>query len=355
VKIGIVSVWWNRGQATVARHLRSIFHQLGHETFVLARPSRGFPGQTGFISSTDVWDQRNITHASDFFVPNKEYVKWAKRAKLEVIFFDMNFQFEPIAKLRSMGIKTIGRFVWERFKPEHVEEAKEAFSVIYSLTLCEQARYARLGIQSPYVQWGCHPELVAFKSRKFEDGIYFFFPAGYQGPRKPLKCVVQAFKKARNPNLKLIIKAQGFRRKTEEIEFKDEDGITRIVSDCTTEEYLKLFSSCHVCLAPSRWEGLGLHLVEATAFGMPVITNDIPPMNELITDGYNGRLVTSHQIGHTMSGIPSYDPDIDDLCRAIEELSEPSRIEEMSRNASAVRDRLSWDKTIEQMDRLLNT
>ena len=38
MRIGLVSYWFNRGQATVGRHLRSAFEQLGHDTFVLAPP-----------------------------------------------------------------------------------------------------------------------------------------------------------------------------------------------------------------------------------------------------------------------------------------------------------------------------
>ncbi|HVH17422.1 MAG TPA: glycosyltransferase, partial [Myxococcota bacterium] len=62
-------------------------------------------------------------------------------------------------------------------------------------------------------------------------------------------------------------------------------------------------------LAPSRWEILGLHLYEATAFGMPVITNDNPPMNEVIEDGLNGILVDGVEDGHARSGVPAFAPD----------------------------------------------
>ena len=52
-----------------------------------------------------------------------------------------------------------------------------------------------------------------------------------------------------------------------------------------------------MCVAPSRWEGLGLHLYEATALGMPIITNDNPPMNEVVRDGENGLLVPGSEMG----------------------------------------------------------
>ena len=67
-----------------------------------------------------------------------------------------------------------------------------------------------------------------------------------------------------------------------------------VTDDLDTEDYYRLFSSCHVCLAPSRWEGLGLHLFEAVRFAVPSITNDAPPMNEIVINEFNGLNVFSY-------------------------------------------------------------
>ncbi|MBD3307303.1 glycosyltransferase [candidate division KSB3 bacterium] len=354
MNIGIVSLWWNRGQATVSRYIRTIFEALGHRTFVLAKPTPQTGLRPRFIDTTGVWAQEQVTYASNFLIPQTEYETWAKDHALDVVFFDENKQLHEIACLRSAGIKTIGRFVWEKFKEEHVSPAKEAFSIIYSLTHCEQARYHTLGIDSPKIQWGCHPELLAVVPQKFQDGIYFFFPGSFQGPRKPLQCVVEVFQRVTHPHIRLIIKAQGFRDNTEPIAIEGDPRITRMVDDLPQQEYNQLFSACHVCLAPARWEGLGLHLYEAVAFGMPIITNDAPPMNEVVSDQANGLLVRSHQIGNTPSGIPSYDPDIDQLAAAIEQLSDMSVITRMSQHTLQRRaEDFSWDQTTAQYEQLL--
>ena len=41
-----------------------------------------------------------------------------------------------------------------------------------------------------------------------------------------------------------------------------------------------LYSDGDVCVQLSRWEGLGLPLLECQAAGLPLITTDAPPMNE---------------------------------------------------------------------------
>ena len=97
------------------------------------------------------------------------------------------------------------------------------------------------------------------------------------------------------------------------------------LEDRPTDEHLRQFAGCHVCLSPSRWEGLGLPLYEAVAFGMPSITNDSPPMNEIVLDGVNGICVDSVPWGEAGSGIPAFDPDFEQLTAAIERLGDAGR------------------------------
>jgi hypothetical protein len=41
-----------------------------------------------------------------------------------------------------------------------------------------------------------------------------------------------------------------------------------------------LYGEGDVCVQPSRWEGLGLQMLECQAAGLPLVTTDAPPMNE---------------------------------------------------------------------------
>ena len=100
--------------------------------------------------------------------------------------------------------------------------------------------------------------------------------------------------------------------------------IEAIAEDLPTDEHLRLFASADACLAPSRWEGLGLHLFEATALGLPIVTNDNPPMNEVVEDGRNGLLVPGKPSKQRpRSDIGSFDPDRRALTKAIERLRDP--------------------------------
>ncbi|MQA75359.1 MAG: glycosyltransferase [Solirubrobacterales bacterium] len=362
VRVGVVTKWFNRGQPVVGRQLRSALDQLGHETFVLARPKKERGPRPGALDRDDVWDQPGITEASAYDVPATEYARWVTENGIEAIFCDQNYQFAELAALRRSGVRTIGRFVWEHFAAEHVDGAREAFDLVYSLTGAEQERYRGLGLETPYVPWGCHPELLAV-ARKVRGAdppspsqVTFVFPGGFLGHRKPLEPVLEAFSRVRDERLRLVVKAQVERKQVRPAEeaARRDPRIEVRVADQPTAEHLREFAACDVCLAPARWEGLGLPLYEAIAFGMPAITNDAPPMNEAVHDGVNGLLVESRANGTARSGIPALDPDLAGLASAIERLADDEVRATLAAGSVRVRDtERRWDATVRGFGELL--
>ena len=87
---------------------------------------------------------------------------------------------------------------------------------------------------------------------------------------------------------------------------------------------------------------------------MPSITNDSPPMNEIVLDGVNGVCVDSVPWGEAGSGIPAFDPDFGQLTAAIERLGDPAERERLAAGARELRegDR-SWRRTVEGLSQLL--
>jgi glycosyltransferase involved in cell wall biosynthesis len=406
MRIGIVAYWFNRGQAVVARQIRATLDGLGHETFVLARPTRKTNIEPGRIDTEGVWAQAGVTAASDYLIPAAEYLAWADDVAPDVVLFDQNYQFDEIARLRESGVRTAGRFVWEHFAAEHVEPATHAFDRIYSITACEQRRYAELGIETPRVRWGCFPDLVAMANdretlqaergrttsgtpagakprgrgrdlsdpearqqaggtgRAAEDssGVVFLFPGGFMSKRKPLAETIEAFRATRDPRLRMVLKAQVERRSKQVARMirggsrlgRRDRRIGLITADLPADEYMRMFAAADVCLAPSRWEGLGLHLYEATALGLPIITNDNPPMNEVVDDGVNGLLVPGIPDGRApRSGIPAFKPDVAALSAAIERLGDDGLRAELAAGARRRRAELGWDRTTEDLRALL--
>ncbi len=129
--------------------------------------------------------------------------------------------------------------------------------------------------------------------------------------------------------------------------------IELVLEDEPEEEHRRRFASCDVCLAPSRWEGLGLPLYEATAFGLPIITNDKPPMSELVLDGRSGILVPSERNGEARSGIPAWDPDVRALTAAIKRLGEREELERMRAGVVELQRERDWSITVSGLEKLL--
>ena len=356
MNVGIVSKWFNRGQPVVGRQLRSAVDSLGHQSFVLAKPRREKGPKPGALELSGIWDQPGVTAASAFETPLAEYEAWVEANSIEVVLCDQNYQFDELAKLRRRGVRVIGRFVWEHFTHAHLAAARDAYDVVYSVTRIEQQRYRGWGLDTPRVPWGIHPELLAVEPRRADDGLVrLVFPGGFLGHRKPAEPVVEAFSRARGEHLRLLVKAQVERSRLERLQpmIAADPRIELALADEPWDEHLASIAANDVSISPSRWEGLGLPLYEAIAFGMPTICNDDPPMNEVIADGDNGLLVSSRPDGEARSGIPARTPDIAVLAAAIERVGDPATLAELRVGTVASRERFRWERTVETLGTLL--
>ncbi len=369
MRVGVVTKWFNRGQPVVGRHTRSALDALGHETFVLARPKKDRGPQPGALSRDDVWDQPGVTEASEYEIPLADYTGWIEREGIEAILCDQNYGFSELAEVRARGVTVIGRFVWEHFTAEHLEGARRGYDVVFSMTHAEQARYAQMGLETPYVPWGCHPELIevadAVASERVSNAtpreqgapVTFVFTGGFLGRRKPLEPVLDAWSRVKSPRARLIVKAQVERSRlaaAEEAAAED----TRIelrIGDEPTRAHLETVAAADVTLSPARWEGLGLPLYEAVAFGQPAITNDVAPMNEITRDLENGLLVASAPDGTARSGIPAVAFDTGEMAAAIDRLADDDELRAtLAAGALTLReDERAWDNTVRGFGSLL--
>ena len=115
MRIGLVAYWFNRGQGVVARQLRSALDDLGHETYVLARPTRKTNIRPDWIDASGVWAQERVTAASDYAIPSESTRPGPTTAVSSSSSSIRTTSSTEIAGLRESGVRTAGRFVWEHF------------------------------------------------------------------------------------------------------------------------------------------------------------------------------------------------------------------------------------------------
>ncbi|MGW8435496.1 glycosyltransferase family 4 protein [Nocardiopsis sp. NPDC055879] len=107
------------------------------------------------------------------------------------------------------------------------------------------------------------------------------------------------------------------------------------------EDKEAVLSSCHLHVTASEFEGWGLTVVEAARLGVPTVAYDVDGLRDSVRDGETGWLVRE---GETLEDVVS---------RALKELSDPRRAEEVRRACRAWASRFTWDASGARMTRLV--
>ena len=136
------------------------------------------------------------------------------------------------------------------------------------------------GWRTKYLPWPIDANRFAFRQRKTCRKFLFVngwggspltYPDGSIVPwrRKGLDIVLDAARSA--PDLQFLIRSQ------ETTDLDIPPNVEWIGNAPTNSD---LYSIGDVCVQPSRFEGLGLQLLECQAAGLPLVTTAAPPMNE---------------------------------------------------------------------------
>lgn len=140
-------------------------------------------------------------------------------------------------------------------------------------------------------------------------------PRNYQGQLKLLFAglyyikggveLVKAFERLHkaHPNISLtMLTSFHVLKKSDLAHLQKVPGLNLVDAKLKEAEMIELYRSHDIFVLPTYRDGFGLVLVEALAYGMPLIVTDQYATNEMAIDGYNGFVYPNHPL-------KDYDPD----------------------------------------------
>lgn len=187
-----------------------------------------------------------------------------------------SWDFPAIWKNRNIAWKHVVH--WDWFAKDYLNLWPWADLVAPNM-MCKRELKAKHGLESVYLPVPIDTEMLQFKER--QQANLFVSVYGYGGfhDRRSLPEIYSAWRSMNDPP-QLEIRAQV---KPYEIERTGvHERITVKIGN--VPEPGDLWDDADVALQPSRYEGLGLSLLEAQARGVPVIAVDAPPMDEVAGD-----------------------------------------------------------------------
>lgn len=152
------------------------------------------------------------------------------------------------------------------------------------------------------------PNRIDLDTYKYREDFSYFEKLNEMFPGK--KHILHVGRKSPQKNLDTVIKA---------MKYLDKDIVTVFVGQGNVQEYNELaisegvadrcyfvkrvesselplwYSWCDCMCTPSRWEGFGYVFIEAAACESAIITSNIAPMNEYLTNGENSILLDEYE------------------------------------------------------------
>jgi glycosyltransferase involved in cell wall biosynthesis len=202
-----------------------------------------------------------------------------------IVLEDRPIHHRIVLAAKSKGMKVHFLALWEWFNP--YDPIKKLFDKIVCPNRYCQWAVRKFGFENTvHLTW---PVDVLHLPERIISGPAkaFVHIAGKIGldDRKATLLTLEAFHRARNPNISLVVRSQA--------PLPSQIDDPRIQYDIgNIPNYQDLYREGDVFIQSSKAEGLGLSILEPIACGLPVLTTNYPPMNESALD--RRMLVSTH-------------------------------------------------------------
>lgn len=232
----------------------------------------------------------------------------------------------------SMGINTVLMPNAEWFRPEDPEMRLVDCFIAPTQACAQMLERTGFGDRTLYIPHVVDTERFAFQQRSRANVFVHCRGWGGYAERKGTALVLEAARRA--PDVQFIVHYQ------QPIHGVIPPNVTPAGPVAQPEEQYQV---ADVAIQPSRWEGVGLQILEAMSCGLPTIVTDAPPMNEYPTD--KRLCVAASPAPASINGKPwiGYNARVEQIVNTIHALHDQP-VDEMSRAARARMEMRSWSR-----------
>lgn len=209
---------------------------------------------------------------------------------------------------RRRGIKWVHVVHWDWFATSYMAMWRTA-KLVAPNRMCQNGLKG-LGLDSTYLPVPIDTKRLRFQLRKKAETFISVYGFGGMNERRSLSEIAKAWRMMKAPP-RLLILAQ---KEPPEIEGPIPGAELSVLN---VPEPSNLYDIGDVAVQPSRYEGVGVSLLEAQARGMPVISVNAPPMNEIVRDLLVpvDRIIEIQIMGKSL---PSFVPSVKGLANLVE-------------------------------------
>ena len=326
MRVGIVTTWYPRGAAYVSQQYARALEP-AHELFIFARGGeRPAASDTEWHGPNVHWGREPVIDAGPTSLDLGDFADWLDRERIACVIFNEQWWLEPLLVCARKGVRTVAYLV--EYRTEQLP-LYDAFDLLIAHTRQQHATFAGRHPGTHYVPWGT--DLAYFRPETLEPAeagaVTFVHSAGLNADRKGTDLVVTAFARLHDEGVhhaRLRLHSQGaIRAKLDEkrlarlekagvLAYRGPDAPDPSARAPMTERR-DLYLHGDVYVYPSRFDGLGLSVPEASACGLWCLTTDAPPMNEFMADGNGRTIAIARSYASGRAHHPFVEPSIDAL------------------------------------------
>ncbi len=193
-----------------------------------------------------------------------------------VLFFEIPYYRGLVETARAFGVRTVGVAMAECLPPGARGWPMQVDTLICPTWDCYR-QVAHVVKRSRYLPWPVDTERFRFTPRTRCERFIFAQGTGGGSDRKGGQIVAAAARLA--PDVPIVVYSQMDDPKMH-IKYHKTTWPAHIDLRGPVQDETTLYDAGDVSIQPSRYEGLGLSLLEAQACGLPLVTTDGEPMRE---------------------------------------------------------------------------